>query len=161
MKKVTRIFIVLVMSLLLFISCGENKSDTTTSKKADTVQSSQKEQKITVEKACKLNNEVATLLMQNYWGKFKGKDYKDVKDIYEKYLIEEDAIYNKYGVSTGKSGFNVQSYQYWKRDNRSDLKKFRKEHPEYDFYVKFPEFLDANAQVLKYAMDKLSESRGK
>ncbi|HUX55286.1 MAG TPA: hypothetical protein VMV56_12780 [Williamwhitmania sp.] len=160
MRKQTLFLVTLAVSLLAFTSCGGGKSDNTTSKKAEIAQNSQPEKEMTIETACKLDNELATLLMQNYWDKFKGKDYKDIKDIYEQYLKEESAIYNKYGVSTDHHGFSVQSYQYWASDNRAEMKKYRKEHPEYDFYVKFPEFLEAKAKILNCATAKYSELHG-
>ena len=158
MKRVL-ISVMLSMLPLVFISCGGNKGDDTVLKEGKTVQSVQKKQNMTLAKACKLNNELATLLMQNYWGQFKGKEYQDIKDIYKKYLREKDAIYNKYGVSTNRHGFNVQSYIYWVRDNRIAMKKFRKENPEYDFYVKYPEFSDASIQLYKYSTAEYSESK--
>jgi len=160
MRKQTLFLVTLAVSLLAFTSCGGGKSDNTTSKKVEIAQNSQPEKEMTIETACKLNNELATLLMQNYWDKFKGKDYKDVKNIYEQYLKEKDAIYNKYGVSTDKHGFSVQDYTYWTMDNRADMKKYRKEHPEYDFYVKFPEFLEANAKISTYNDTKMKEILG-
>jgi hypothetical protein len=160
MKKITLFLMAFALSLLVFTSCGGGKSDNTAAKKAETTQITPPEKEMTIETACELDNELATLLMQNYWDKFKDKDYKDVKDIYEQYLKEKDAIYTKYGVSTDKHGFNLQDYTYWKMDNRADMKKYRKEHTEFDFYVNFPEFLDANTKTSTYNDAKMKEMLG-
>ncbi len=171
MKHAVKLMIISLLAMSLLISCGENKSDNPDSKKdaakADTVKTDTaktdavqtSEQNMTVEKACKLDSEQAALLMEKYWSKFKDKDYQEVKDIYKQYLKEDDAIYNKYGVSTDKNGFDVQDYEYWARDNKSEMKKFREENPEYDFYAKYPDFSAANVQLYKFSMAEFAESK--
>lgn len=156
MKRILAIIFALALSLSFLTSCGKGKDEKAGSK-TDTTK--KVEQKMTVEKAAKLENELATLLMQKYWPQFKGKEYKDVKDIYKQYLKEEDSVYTKYGVSVGKHGFNVQDYTYWVRDHLNDIKKFRKENPEYDFYNKYPEFSNANVKLFKLAMAEHAESK--
>lgn len=152
MKKATLIFVGMALTTLLLSSCGNKHSKKT----ANNIKKQESKPKVemTIEKSAKLENELASLLMDKYWSNFKGKEYNEVKDLYNKYNKEKDEIYQKYGVIKHTS-FDQQKYTYWTRDHREELKQFRKSHPEYDFYSKYPEFGDANIQLYHYAQAQL------
>ena len=155
MRKVTLIMGLSV--LLALVSCGKGNK-TANKGKTDTTKAVATEvKKMTVENAAQLDYEQAKLLMEKYWSEFKGKDYSAVKDIYAQYQKEIDEIYQKHGVSTNRSGFNKQSYTYWHRDHRQEMKEYRKNHPDLDFYEKYPEYIDALTQVSKYIMAEFKE----
>lgn len=129
-----------IIYTVTFVACGENKEHTKTKgdvSQVEEVKSVSSKPQMTLENASKLEFERVSLLMNKYWVKFKGKDYADVKDIYAKFKDEDNKIFQKFGVT------NKQSYTYWKRDHKSELHTYRKTHPQYDFYVKFPEYKKA------------------
>ena len=144
MKKLALVLIVIFT--MIFMSCGGNQNTKNTENSVTKVKSTQEKQdqpKMTVERASKLNFERASLLMDNYWVSLKDKEFADVKDILAKYEKADEEIYPKYGVSVTKQGWNKQSFVYWARDHKDELRVYRKEHPDYDFYTKYPEYKDA------------------
>ena len=112
---------------------------------------------MTIKKSIKLENEKAELLMEQYWDKFKGKKYKDVKNTYKKYIQEQNELYKKYDISKD----DVQDYTYFKRDHRSELKEFRKNNPEYDYYKKYPAYVNAMQKLSDFASTKFMEEMNK
>ncbi len=143
MKKSTLILALITLSIIMF-SCGGGNESTSSQneiQETKTTQEKPSEPKMTVEKAAHLDYELAALLMDNYWEKFEGKKYAEIKDLYSKYYKQQKEIYRKYGVT--KEGWNQQQFVYWGMDHKKELKAFRKAHPEYDFYTKYPNYRDA------------------
>jgi len=42
-------------------------------------------------------------------------------------------------------------------DHRTELKKYRADHPDYDIYSLYPEFADANVKLYHYAMAEFKD----
>ena len=158
MRKVA--LIMGLSALLALVSCGKGNKTADKGKTATAKPAATEVKTMTVENATQLDYERAKLLMEKYWAEFKGKDYSAVKDSYAQYQKEIDEIFQKYGVSTNRSGFNKQSYTYWHRDHRQELKEYRKNHPDLDFYEKYPEYDDALTQVSKYIIAELKAQMG-
>lgn len=151
MKKTMGAIMAIALSSILVVSCGGKDADT---QKAGKEKETVKKQEMTIERAAELDNKLAALLMEEYWDKFKGKNYKDVKDIYEKYEEEQKAIYAEYGITQK----DRQNHTYWKLENRSELKEFRQNNPEYDFYSNYPEYMEALRKVSDLSSAALSEA---
>ena len=140
--------------LLMMASCGGSSTDNDAEKTTVKKEAAAKEEvEMTVEKAANLEFEKAKLLMENYWPQIKGKSYDEVKDVYAQYQKEREEILNRYGVSTDGKGFDEQELIYFERDHRSELRKYRSEHPDLDFYTLYPEFTDAVAQCFNFDME--------
>jgi len=154
MKKVTVILTAIALSITMF-SCSENDNKNIVKDSKVIDKNNQKEvsePQMTVEQAAKLDFECAALLMDNYWDAFNGNKYSDIKDIYTKYYKQKEDIYRKYGVT--KEGWDSQKYVYWAMDHKKELKAYRKAHPEYDLYTKYPHFNDAVVGLYKLDEEK-------
>jgi len=155
MKKVTLLFSVAVLSILLW-SCGENtpKETETTKTEKKEITKENPDQKIswkemTVELYCKINNEERALLMDKYWEKFKGKEYSEVKDIYEEYINEEQAIIDKFNLK------NKDVLNRFFKHNYSEIEEYKKTDPN---TIEYPEYVDAKKKVLDLSMAKVYET---
>ena len=146
--------IVLAFTILLFAgSCGGGggKEEAAGTVDNGNTKAEVKKEEMTPEKYCKLDLEKAQLLMDKYWNTFKDKDYADVKDEYAQYEKDLAAINKKYGIK------DEQKLVYWARDHRTELKKYRADHPDYDIYSLYPEFADANVKLYHYAMAEFKD----
>ncbi len=121
---------------------SENKQKTKTGQKNTGKNASRT---MSVEKYCKLNLEEAKLLMETYWYKFKGKDYEEVKGLFDRYKKESNAILQKNGIRDKRVLIE------WTQKNKKKIKQCWKEHPEYDVYKIYPEFESANAKIHELA----------
>ncbi len=100
---------------------------------------------ITIDKYSKLNLEEAKLLMEKYWYKFKGKDYNQVKDQFEKYKKEANDIFLKYGIT------DKQELVEWVKDHKKEIRQYWKDYPRYEVHALYPEFEAANEKIHELA----------
>lgn len=145
MKKIIPLFLVITV---IFLGCGGGTKDdnaNTADSKIQVTEEKKVAQEMTIEKYAKLDFELATMLMEKYYDKLKGKKYEEVIEIYNNFNAEKDSVYHKYGV------FDKQKNSYWARDNRVALKTYRTEHPELNYYEKYPEFKEANIAIYHLA----------
>lgn len=135
----------LVLSLLLLASCGskENPDKAETKKEVQTKKAQTPEEGLTVEKYCKLTNETRTLLMEEYWEQFKGKPFAEVKDLYEQYQEDEEAIHKKYGIE------DVLDISNYFRSHFKEIEEYRQNDPD---FVEYPEYDDARRVLADFAM---------
>lgn len=145
MKK---LYIAVTMAFfLLFFSCGDSSKEVTKApekiKKAR--KSKKKKSKITVEKYCSVNKELKALLMEKYWSKFKGKEYKEIKGIYNDYLNDEKKIYAKYDI---KKPLRLSSFF---RTHFKEVEAYNSKDPDYKKYEEYPK---AKRHIISYAMKK-------
>jgi len=155
MKKVTLVFSIAILSVLLW-SCGEstNKETETTKTEKKEITKENPDQKITwkemtVELYCKINNEERALLMDKYWEKFKGKDYSEVKDIYNEYDNENKALITKYNLKN--RGVLNKFFKY----NYSEIEEYKKTDPN---NIEYPEYVEAKKKVLDLSMVNVYET---
>ena len=138
---------IILTSILLgmLISCGSPKENSNDSQETKKEQKA-KNGKLDVETYCKMSNEFRALLMEKYWEQFKGKSYEEVKDIYEKYQKEEDAIFDKYGLE------NKLDFSNFFRGHFKEIEAFQKTNPEYKEYEEYP---DAKRKIVDFAMKSI------
>ena len=142
----------LLAIIIIFLGCTQKNTENNT----DTIKNYQlSDTLMTVEKYADMDFELATMLMEKYYDKFKDKKYEDVKEIYANFLIEKDFIYKKYGITDAKKN------SVWSKKNKAELKDYRKAHPEINYFKKFSNFKEANIAIYKLAKDKYHSNKPK
>ncbi len=139
--------IVIIMILTAFImACGTSEKET--EKKPDKKAKTEKkeEKKLDIETYCKVVNEERALLMEKYWKDFKGKSYAEVKDIYEEYEKEVDAIYEKHGIE------NKLDIGHFFRRHFKEVRAFQETNPEFKEYE---EYNDAKRKLIEFASARI------
>ena len=132
MKK--NILIPGILCALLFYSCGgsDTKSDSTS--ESPTVEKEKAQEFImTPESYVKIRIDLRKLMMEEYWPQFKGKEYAEIKDIYEEYLVEKEAIYAKHGLDDPGEMSN------YFRGHFSEIEEYQKTDPNYKEYPDYSE----------------------
>lgn len=135
MKKY--IFIIIALTII-FLSCTKNNDKPLKDYQVpDSV--------MTVEKYADMDFELASILCIDYYEKLKDKEYDEVKNIYAEFLKDKDAIYKKYGVT------DPHQNAVWAKKHIKELKEYRKNHQEINYYTKYPDFRDANVTIYRLA----------
>ncbi len=130
--------------MMTIISCSQNQSKTeTTKQKQEETRVKPEKAEMTVELYCKVTNAEKALLMEKYWDKFKNKSYEEVKDVYEQYKKDEDAIHEKYGIE------EPIKLMHFFRSNWKEIGEFQKDNPENKDY---PEYQEAKEKMISFAM---------
>ena len=149
MRKLT--LLAALMISLLFVACGDSNSKDKDSKKAKTEKKESKKvekKELTVETYCKIKNEQEKLLMETYWEQFRGKDYADVKDLYDQYNKELREIETKNGVEE-KGDLNS-----FIRGRYSEVSEYCKNDPNTKEYA---ELTEAKKKIVSLAFAKADE----
>ncbi|MBN2790762.1 MAG: hypothetical protein JXR69_11275 [Candidatus Delongbacteria bacterium] len=129
---------ILISIMIIFLGCTKNNSSTTKDYQVpDSV--------MTVEKYADLDFELASMLCEKYYSKLKDKEYEEVKEIYNDFLQEKNSIYKKYGVT------DPYENAAWAKKNTKELKEYRRNHQEINYYVIFPEIREANVTIYRLA----------
>lgn len=132
--------------MMTTISCSQNQSESeTTGQKEEKTEAKAKKAEMTVELYCKVTNAEKALLMEKYWDKFKNKSYEEVKDVYEQYEKDENAIHEKYGIEE-----SIKLMHFF-RSNWKEIEEFQKDNPENKDY---PEYQEAKEKMVSFAMKK-------
>lgn len=134
------LLVLFALSFGVAISCSDQKSQEQPRAKAE----KKEKEEMTVEKYCAFYNDYDKLMMEKYWPKFKGKEYSEVKDLYDEYKKEEGAIYTKHNVEYN----DLASFF---RSNFSAVEKYRQNDPNYKSY---PEKQKAKETLVGFAMKK-------
>ncbi|MFW5658321.1 MAG: hypothetical protein ACOCYF_02630, partial [Bacteroidota bacterium] len=114
-----------VAFMMTNISCSQNQSESeATGQKEEKTEAKAKKAEMTVELYCKVTNAEKALLMEKYWDKFKNKSYEEVKDVYEQYEKDENAIHEKYGIEE-----SIKLMHFF-RSNWKEIEEFQKDNPE-------------------------------
>ena len=131
-----KILLVLLILLFALTSCADKKE-------AQNQKKAKKEKtEITAELYCNIYKELDALMMEKYWPQFKGKEFKEIKDLYIEYQKEEAAIYEKYNVEYD----DLASFF---RKNFSAVEECRKNDPDYKEYS---EKQDAKGALADFAV---------
>jgi len=148
MKKITLVLPILLSFLIS--SCGSNGESKKNSdqQKNKTEKVKQDKKGLTVETYSALINEQRALLMEKYWDDFKGKDYDEVKDLYEEYKKEEEAIHEKYGIE------KVLDISHYFRRNMKEIMEYQKNNPDFKDY---PEYNDAKKKLFAFTKKEIAE----
>ncbi|MFP4557541.1 MAG: hypothetical protein ACLFNU_11790 [Bacteroidales bacterium] len=149
MKKIT--FVLPIVLSFLISSCGSSDESKKSSDQQKNKTEKVKEEKkgLTIESYSALVNEQRALLMEKYWEDFKGKDYEEVKDLYEEYKKEEEAIHKKYGIE------DILDISNFFRGHMKDVMEYQKNNPDFKDY---PEYDEARRKLIAFAEKELSES---
>ncbi len=135
-----------VALMIATVSCSQNQSKTESiEQKEEKLKAKPEKAEMTVDLYCKVSNEEKALLMEKYWDKFKDKSYEEVKDVYEQYQKDEDAIYKKYGIEDPLIMNN------FFRSNWKEIEEFQKDNPENKDYQ---EYQEAKEKLISLAMKK-------
>lgn len=149
MKK-TILVLPIVLSLI-FSSCGSSDESKKSSDKQNTKSEKVKEEKkeLTIETYSALVNELRALLMEEYWEDFKGKDYEEVKDLYNEYKKDEKAIEEKYGIE------DVLDISNYFRRHMKEIMEYQKNNPDFKDY---PEYNDAKKKLIAFTEKEIAEN---
>ena len=149
MKQILSLLIIIT---IIFIGCTQKKSENN----IDSVKSYQLSDSImTVEKYADMDFELASMLFEKYYDKFKDKKYEEVNDLYSNFLKDKNSIYKKYGVT------DAQKNSIWARKHKVELKAYREEHPEINYFKKFSDFKDANIVLYNLARSEYNSKQTK
>ncbi|NOR44225.1 MAG: hypothetical protein GQ534_01460 [Candidatus Delongbacteria bacterium] len=147
-----RVLSLLIAITIIFIGCTQKKTENNT----DSVKSYQlSDTLMTIEKYADMDFELASMLFEKYFDQLKDKKYEEVKNIYDKFLNEKESIYKKYGVT------NKQKIAIWGKQNKKELKVYRTEHSEINYYEKYPNFKEANIALYNLARGKYNSEQNK
>jgi hypothetical protein len=140
------VFVSLVFSFACNSKGTEKNKQGSSAERAETVMKAEKaDQELTIETYCAVRVELRDLLMQNYWEKFKGKEYEEVKDLYDNYLEEEAAIYEKHGI---EDPLDLNDFF---REHFAAVEEYQRNNPD---YIDYPEFSDARMALASFATAK-------
>ncbi len=149
MRKLT--LLAVLITSLLFVACGDSNSKDKDSKKAKTEKKESKKvekKELTVETYCKIKNKQEKLLMETYWEQFKGKDYADVKELYDQYSKELREIETKNGVEKGDLNSFI-------RGRYSEVSEYCKNDPDTKEYA---ELTEAKKKIVSLSFAKAQKA---
>ena len=136
MKRCLVIILAFVLFFAFLISCGGGDSK---AQKEDTGKI-EKKAGLTVETASQIEYGKIAILMDKYYPKFLNKKYEEVKDLYEQYLKEIDALYGKYRVTK-------EEFKKYRMYHLGAMQPYMQSKTELDYWKKYPAYIDATNVV--------------
>jgi uncharacterized protein with PIN domain len=113
-----------------FVACGGGEKKEAVQKKAV------EKPGLNVETASKIEYEKIAILMDKYIDNFKDKKYEEVKNLYDQYEKDIEAVYQKYGT-------NREEFKKYRMYHMGEIQPYMQSKPELDYWKKYPTYIDA------------------